>query len=226
FEECNNSEVGKDVTANSSDSDEKDCAEVRSEYDSENTSDAESSITSDNGNHQPTFCIVEDGRPIFNKTMSRSRLTTISQCLRFDNAEGRRRNRDADKLSPIRAFFELWLPTLQNSYIPYKNLTVDEQLLTFRGRCPFKQFIPSNPEKYDIKIWAACDSQTSFVYNCQIYIGRTGDQRECNQGKRVVVDMTKGLVASERNGNTDNFFPSLDLAREMEKKNLTLPGTI
>ncbi|KAF2895064.1 hypothetical protein ILUMI_11109 [Ignelater luminosus] len=208
FEECNDSEVDKDVTANSSDSDEEDCAEVRSEYDSVNTSDAESSISSDN----------EDGRPIFNKTISRSRLTTISQCLRFDNAEARRRNRDPDKLSPIGAFFELWLPTLQDSYIPYKNLTVDEQLLTFRGRCLFKQFIPSNPEKYGIKIWAACDSQTSFVYNCQIYIGKTGDQRECNQGKRVVLDMTKGLVASERNGTTDIFFQALILQEKWKRK--------
>ncbi|KAF2888589.1 hypothetical protein ILUMI_17584, partial [Ignelater luminosus] len=124
------------------------------------------------------------------------------------------------------SFFELWLPTLQDSYIPYENLTVDEQQLTSRGRCPFKQFIPSKPEKYGIKIWAACDSQTSFVYNCQIYIGKTGNQRERNQGKRVVLDMTKRLETSGRNVTTDNFSTSLDLAREMEKKNLTLLGTI
>ncbi|KAF2906097.1 hypothetical protein ILUMI_00079 [Ignelater luminosus] len=140
--------------------------------------------------------------------------------------QAKRRNRDPDKLSPIRAFFELWLPTLQDSYIPYENLTVDEQLLTFRGRCPFKQFIPSKPGKYGIKIWAACDSQTSFVYKCQRYIGKTGDQRERNRGKRVVLDMTKGLETSGRNVTTDNFFTSLDLARKMEKKNLTLLGTI
>ncbi|KAF2884261.1 hypothetical protein ILUMI_21913 [Ignelater luminosus] len=126
----------------------------------------------------------------------------------------------------ILSFFELWLPTLQDSYIPYENLTVDEQQLTSRGRCPFKQFIPSKPEKYGIKIWAACDSQTSFVYNCQIYIGKTGNQRERNQGKRVVLDMTKRLETSGRNVTTDNFSTSLDLAREMEKKNLTLLGTI
>lgn len=59
---------------------------------------------------------VEDGRPIFNKTMSRNRFTIISQCLRFDNAEARRKNRDSDKLSPIRTLLELWIPTLQDSY--------------------------------------------------------------------------------------------------------------
>lgn len=169
---------------------------------------------------------VKDGRPIFNKTMSRNRFTAISQCLRFDNAEARRRNRDPDKISPIRTFFELWLPTLQDAYIPYENVTVDEQLLTFRGRCAFKQYIPSKPGKYGIKIWAVCDSQTSYVYNCQIYSGKIGDQRERDQGKRVVLDMIKGLEKSGRNVTTDNFFTSLELARELEKKNLTLLGTI
>ncbi|KAF2886011.1 hypothetical protein ILUMI_20162 [Ignelater luminosus] len=140
---------------------------------------------------------VEYGRPIFNRTMSRSRFTTISQCLRFDNAE---------------------LPTLQNSYIPYENLTVDEQLLTFRSRCLFKQFIPSKPEKYGIKIWAACGSQTLFIYNCQIYIDKTGDQRERNQGKRVVLDMTKGLETSERNVTTDNFLQASILQEKWKRK--------
>ncbi|KAF2903873.1 hypothetical protein ILUMI_02291 [Ignelater luminosus] len=48
--------------------------------------------------------------------------------------------------------FKLWLPTLQDSYIAYKNLTVDEQLLTFRGRCPLKQFISEKygKEKFNI----------------------------------------------------------------------------
>ncbi|KAF2892753.1 hypothetical protein ILUMI_13420 [Ignelater luminosus] len=190
FEECN-------VTANSSDSDEvEDCAEVRSEYDSENMSDAESSISSDNVHHVVQWANaegqrkhgdlrkhldheeflrfvgllilagvykshnkeitnlwnVEDGRPIFNKTMKEE-------------------NRCPDKLSPIRAFSELWLLTLQDSYIPYESLTLDKQLLTFR-------------------------------------------------------DMTKGFETSGRNVTTGNFFTNLDLAREMEKKNLTLLGTI
>ncbi|XP_071056574.1 piggyBac transposable element-derived protein 4-like [Onthophagus taurus] len=171
----------------------------------------------------------EDGRPLFNETMSRNRFTTISQCLRFDNAQDRRIHGSLNKLAPIRALFELWLPTLQDAYIPYENLTVDEQLLTFRGRCPSKQYIPSKPGKYGIKIWAACDSKTSYAYNCQIYIGKTADQRERNQGKRVVLDpskpLTMGLEGSGRNVTMDNFFISLDLAREMEKK-LTLLGTI
>ena len=100
--------------------------------------------------------------------MSRNRFTTISQCSRFDNAKDKRTDGSLYKLAPIRALFEL-CPTLQDAYIPHENVTVDEQLLTFRGRCPFKQYIPFKPGKYEIRIWAASDSKSLYAYNCQIY---------------------------------------------------------
>ncbi|KAF2898044.1 hypothetical protein ILUMI_08131, partial [Ignelater luminosus] len=63
FEECNGSEVDEDVTANSSNSDEENCAEVRSEYDFENTPDAESSISSYNGAINPIFTYKSKNKP-------------------------------------------------------------------------------------------------------------------------------------------------------------------
>lgn len=62
-------------------------------------------------------------------------------------------------------------------YYPAKNVTVDEQLVAFRGRCPFKQYIPSKPAKYGIKIWTLCDSKTSYVWKLQIYIGKDPGQK-------------------------------------------------
>ena len=40
-------------------------------------------------------------------------------------------------------------------------MTVDKQLVCFRGRCPFRQHIPSKPGKYGIKVWAICEANTS-----------------------------------------------------------------
>jgi len=97
--------------------------------------------------------------------------------------------------------------SFQDCYIPNENITVDEQLVTFRGRCPFCQFIPSKPGKYGIKIWALCDSVTSYVYNMQVYTGRqAGQNREVNQGQRVVLDLISGLEKSERNVTCDIFY--------------------
>jgi len=168
----------------------------------------------------------ENGRAIFNQSMARNRFTAISRCIRFDDAAARRRTRSTDKLAPIRDVFELWVKSFQDCYIPNENVTVDEQLVTFRGRCPFRQFIPSKPGKYGIKIWALCDSVTSYVYNMQVYTGREGQNREVNQGQRVVLDLVSGLEKSRRNVTCDNFFTSISLARELAKRQMTVLGTI
>jgi len=99
-----------------------------------------------------------DGRPIFNRTMSRGRNQQIFCVLRFDNAQSRRHHRSPDKLQSIREVFEFWDSYLRDSYTCGPSMTVDEQFVCFRGRCLFKQYIPSKPGKYGIKIWTICDS--------------------------------------------------------------------
>ena len=105
---------------------------------------------------------------------------------------------------------------------PLKFVTCDEQLLTFRGRCPFKQYIPSKPGKYGIKLWMLSDSQTSYVCRLQVYIGRQGDTRETNQSKHVVTDLCRSLKGTGKYVTCDNFFTSMNpkLARSWYVKEL------
>jgi len=58
-------------------------------------------------------------------------------------------------------------PTLL--YNPGPNITVYEMLVAFRGRCPLRQYMPSKPSKYGLKIRAACDVNTSYALNMQVY---------------------------------------------------------
>lgn len=79
-------------------------------------------------------------------------------------------------------------------YHPDLNITVDECLVGFRGRCTFKQYMPSKPAKYGIKIWAACDAKTSYCFNMQVYTGKpAGAQHEKNLSKRTVLEMMNDL---------------------------------
>ena len=115
-----------------------------------------------------------DGRPIFNHTMSRRRYQEILRVLRFDNAQSRQKKRSPDKLQPIREMFETWDSYLRDSYTCGSSMTVDEQLVCFRGRCPFKQYIPLKPGKYGIKIRTICDSICSYTWKMQVYTGTAG----------------------------------------------------
>ena len=102
---------------------------------------------------------------------------------------------------------------------------MDEQLVAFRGRCRFKQYIPSKPGKYGLKVWVACDAKTSYALKMQVYMGKQeGHPAEVNQGSRVVLELTEGLA-----GHTvtcDNFFTSYRLGEELLKRKMGLVGTI
>lgn len=77
----------------------------------------------------------ETGRNIFRSTMSLEKFCILSRVLRFDD---RRHRKSSDKLAPIRDLWEKWVDILPKMYNPEKNITAHEQLVCFRGRCPFK----------------------------------------------------------------------------------------
>ena len=103
---------------------------------------------------------------------------------------------------------------------------MDEQLVVYRGRCPFKVYIPSKHGKYGMKVWACCDVDTAYLTNFELYTGLTGRVREVGQPSRVVLQMTEHLSGSGRGCTTDNFFTSYDLAQSMLNRQLTLCGTV
>lgn len=67
--------------------------------------------------------------------------------LQFDAAAERCQGRPNEKLSPISKILDAWVDNLKECYVPSENVTVDEQLVILRGRCPFKQYIYSMPVK-------------------------------------------------------------------------------
>jgi len=170
---------------------------------------------------------VSDGRKIFRAVMSQRRFEDISRVIRFDDKNTRSARRRNDRLAPIRDVFDLWVETLSKSFVPYENVTIDEQLIPFRGRCSFRQYMKSKPAKYGIKLWVMCDSSSSYALNIQVYTGRAaGQPPEKNQGERVVHDMVEVVKGTGRNVTTDNFFTSVPLARDLLKKKLSLLGTL
>lgn len=100
---------------------------------------------------------AETDKAIFQATMSVETFHIFSRVILFDNQETRASRWQQDKLSVIRTVWDSWTEQLLLLYDPGPNVTVDERLGAFRGRCPFRQYISSKPAKYGIKIWAACD---------------------------------------------------------------------
>ena len=150
-------------------------------------------------------------RLIFKATLPRERFKTILRFLRFDDFETRLSRISEDKLAPIREILDHIKYTLNTSYFPHTFLTIDEHMCAYRGRCSFRQFIPSKPDKYGIKIFILADSTTYYPYNIEVYSGKLYLSNK-------PADIVLRLVATCRPGHVvvgDNYFTSLSLCNSL-----------
>ena len=158
--------------------------------------------------------------------MSKNRFVKLQKHLRFDDINTRSTRRAKDKFGPIRQLWSKLNTTLTKHYIPGKNLTIDEQLLPFCGRVSFRQYIPSKPDKYGMKIWLICDSDTSYPLLGIPYLGKEGLQRGQNLGEKVVLELCQQYERTNRNITFDNYFTSYNLLQNLLSKGLTCVGTL
>lgn len=104
--------------------------------------------------------------------MPRDRFVFISVKISFDEFSSRdERKKTNPKFFKMDKIFNLFKANMNKALIPGRNLCIDEQLYAFRGNCPFKQYIPSKPAKYGIKIWAMVDCDSVFLVDANIYLG-------------------------------------------------------
>ena len=87
------------------------------------------------------------GCAFYRSVMSKSRFTFLMRVLRFDNAQTRADRVAVDRLAPIRSLWDAFVGACKNVYVPGPHLTIDEQLVPFRGKVPFKMYIPNKPAK-------------------------------------------------------------------------------
>jgi len=76
---------------------------------------------------------------VFTATMSKGIFRDIMKYMRFDDKSTRDKRLEEDKLA---AFCDIWLlfkSHLPKFSVPGSDLCVDEQLVTYSGRCSFHQ---------------------------------------------------------------------------------------
>ncbi|XP_045508885.1 piggyBac transposable element-derived protein 4-like [Colias croceus] len=170
------------------------------------------------------------GIEVFRNTMTRQRFSFLINNLRFDDLSTRTARVTFDRLAPIRDVFDIFVKNCQTAYTPYEYLTIDEELVAFRGRCAFRQYIPSKPAKYGLKIYALVDAKTFYTMNLEIYCGKQPDNSPYTMSNKpfdVVDRLVRCVSGSGRNITMDNFFMSYETAENLLKNHkLTAVGTL
>ena len=135
-----------------------------------------------------------------------------------------------DKFTHIRDLFNRVIQNCRDNWVAGPVVTIDEQLLGFRGRCPFRMYISNKPNKYGIKIFMVCDSDSQYCMNAIPYIG-IGTvplaYQHLLQGEYFTMELLQPqLLMPGRVVCADNWFTSLSLARSLQREGMHLVGTI
>lgn len=177
--------------------------------------------------------------------MSRDRFQLINKNICFDDMSTRS-IRKSDKFHKMTEIFNKFKRNL-NLIIPSYSLCIDEELYSFRGKCCFRQFIPSKPARYGIKYWCLVDTKSgnsltifdSFIFkssfnfegylvDVNIYLGKSTEasKREVKIGEKAVLTLCEPFFNSKRCITADNFFSSISLCQELWSKKLEYIGTL
>ena len=89
--------------------------------------------------------------PSFSAAMKHDRWMSILMCLHFAENEAADVN---DKLRQVRPLLNLLLNRFQEMYTPSQTISMDDELIAWKGRLNCRQYIPSKRARFGIKIFA------------------------------------------------------------------------
>ena len=159
---------------------------------------------------------------LFRNVMTRDRFSQIFNMLHVGDIDGSRKRH---KIQPL---LDKLLPNIQKLLIPQRHLSINEAMISFKGRVGFKQYIKDKPSPWGIKAYVLTESKTGYVCNIIVYYGKetlinTGTQ---NQTTRVVLTLIDPYKCKGYDLFTDRFYTSPELALYLAKCNTTITGTI
>ncbi|UYV62780.1 hypothetical protein LAZ67_2001912, partial [Cordylochernes scorpioides] len=133
--------------------------------------------------------------------ISENRFRFLLRVIRFDDKATRNERLRQDKLAAVRLILDTFVKNCQKHYSPSEYITVDEKLDAFRGKCNFRQYIPSKHNKYGVKLFALVDSKMFYTCNLEIYSGKNpeGPHNVSNSPSDVVERLCEPIKGTGRN---------------------------
>ena len=129
---------------------------------------------------------------------------------------------DPDKLRRIRKFYDHFRNRCQALFQPHKNVSIDERMVKSKARFSFKQYIKNKPVKFGFKVFALCDSATSYLVNFKIYTGRdNAQQSETGLASSVVKELISPYTNQGYHLFTDNIYSSPTLFIDLRDNHKT-----
>ena len=155
----------------------------------------------------------------FAEVMSRARFEAIRRYLHTFNRKAIPRN-NRDKLIVIRPVMEYLQHLFKETYVPDRNLSLDEGLMPFKGRLSMKVYNPSKPHKYGVKMYMLCEASSGYVLDFITYAGLGSSLRT------IVFSLMEPFLGQGYHVFMDNFYNSVSLAEELWDHGVICSGTL
>jgi hypothetical protein len=122
-------------------------------------------------------------------------------------------------LSKVQSLLDAIRNGIRHTWTSGQMLTLDESMIPFLGRVPFRVTIPGKPNPTGLKVYMICDSEGMPVA-FELYLGSTDDN--CGQKIIALVDrlLNSVFLDIDRKGHvlfTDNYYTTIKLALHLMK---------
>ena len=156
---------------------------------------------------------------------------SILEFLHFnDNTFYNPNNPDRDRLYKIRPVIEYLVSKFKTVYALEQHVAIDEELLLWKGRVGFKQYIPSKRARFGIKMFSLCEL-SGYLWNSFVYIGKDPSadnnelEKELGKSGAVVPKLMQDLYGKGYHLYFNNWYTSEKLSDHLERNETAACGT-
>ena len=169
---------------------------------------------------EPFWLLETNG---FSLVFSRTQYELLQSFMHFSDNENVDKD---DRLSKIRPVLDLVTDKYLQCYESNREVSIDEVMLKFKGRLFWKQYMPKEPSKWGIKLWALCDSHTGYLMKFEVYTGKSKEPVTGGLSSNVVNSLMSGFENSGMYVFTGNFYSSPELFEHLRIKGLGALATV
>ena len=162
--------------------------------------------------------------PKVSDAMQLKRFEEIKSKLHFHNNEIRSHDQIA-KVRPILNCFRDKARSLPKE----QRLSIDEQMVPFKGKSGIKQYLPKKPKKWGYKMFVCCDAK-GLTHDIEIYTGKIEHcpgQPDIGASGNIVLRLLESVPRDIWHQiYVDNWFNSLPLQVTLWKQGVACIGTV
>jgi len=109
-------------------------------------------------------------------------------------------------------------------------LSIDEQMVPFKGRSSLKQYLPKKPHKWGYTIFVL-SGNSGFAYDLEVYTGKEDNvllegEKDCGASGNVVTRLCRVVPNVGHKVYFDNYFCSPDLQISLAQRGIQCLETV